>query len=84
MVVPNHPQQTIHGNHNFGQLIIFDHFFALQVRPRMAQNTKQPTDVKAKIYEYPVILVKLSKWFEPIMEGFPSLSATKMVTLTGV
>ena len=50
----------------------------------MAQNTKQPTDAKGKIYEYPVILVKPSKWFEPIMEGFPSLSATKMVTLTGV
>lgn len=49
----------------------------------MVPNTKQPTDVKVKIYEYPVILVKPSKWFEPIMEDFPLLSATKMVTLTG-
>ena len=49
----------------------------------MVPNTKPPTDVKVKIYALAVIRVKPSKWFEPIMEDFPLLSATKMVTRTG-
>ena len=49
----------------------------------MVPNTKRPTDVKVKIYALAVIRVKPSKWFEPIMEDFPLLSATKMVTRTG-
>ena len=58
-------------------------FLDFQVRPPMVPNTKPPTDVKVKIYALAVIRVKPSKWFEPIMEDFPLLSATKMVTRTG-
>ena len=50
----------------------------------MALNTKQPTDVKVKICEYPVILEKLSKLYVPIMVAFPLLSVTKMDTQIGV
>ena len=44
----------------------------------MAPNTRQPTDVKARTYEYHVILARRFKSSEPTMAVFQSLFAIRM------
>mgnify|MGYP006864023454 CR=1 FL=1 len=50
----------------------------------MVPNTKQPTDVKARTYEYHVILAKRFKSSEPTMAVFQLPFAIKMDTQIGV
>ena len=50
----------------------------------MEQSIRQPTDVKAKKFQYPVIQLKQFKSFAQIMDGSQLPSATNMDTQIGV